>query len=141
MRGILTFAISACVGYFFFLYLSHPKKRKIYLPRVKISRLEIFPHLRLHIGKKTYWFHHWFYLSLLIAIPVIIGEGFIFPLVIDGILVGGIFQGLTYSDRFQFRHPRLDQQIEDFKKEIKVFTENVASGKIFEPQQKEEKKN
>ena len=140
MPGIFTFLISAVVGYFFFLYVSHPKKKKDKLPKISFWRIDILPNVRFHIGKKTYWVHHWLYLSLVIAIPVIIGEGFIFPLVAYGLLVGGIIQGLTYSDRFKFRHPRLDQQIEEIKKNIMDFTDNVASGKIFEPQ-KEGKKD
>jgi hypothetical protein len=139
MQGILTFVISAIVGYLFFLYLSHPEKKKNKLPKISIGRLDVLPNFRLHIGSKTYWFHHWFVLSIIVAIPIIIGEDFQFPMVIEGLLVGGILQGLRYPDRFKFRHPRLDKlerQLEEFrkevKKEVKDFTTSVKSGEIFE---------
>lgn len=139
MQGILTLIISAVVGYFFFLYLSHPKKKKHKLPKFSVGRLDILPNLRLHLGSKTYWFHHWLLLAIIIAVPIILREDFQFPMIINGLLAGGIVQGLFYSDRFQFRHPRLDEleeRIEEIKKEIRLFTESVTSGKFFEPKRK-----
>ena len=143
MQGILTFAISVCVGYLFFSYLSPPLylsgKQKKRLPKISIGNLDILPNFRLHIGDKTYWFHHWFMLSIVIAVPVIIGEGFLFPMVVEGLLVGGILQGLRYPDRFKFRHPRLDKQIEIFRQDFKDFTDSIATGKIFEQTNKKKK--
>jgi len=164
MRGILTFIISAVVGYFFFRFYSPPLhlsgKQKKRLPKLSIWRVDILPNFRIHVGSKTYWIHHWFWLSIIVAVPIIIREDFQFPMVVEGLLVGGIIQGLRYPDRFSFRHPRLDQlerRVEEIRKEIKIFTDSVAvkrdelgkefkhftdsvgSGEFFEP--KEKKKN
>ena len=139
MQGILTFIISVIVGYFFFLYLSHPKRKKHKLPKISFWRFDILPNLRLHIGKKTYWVHHWLYLSIIVAIPIILREDFQFPMIVNGLLVGGIIQGLFYSDRFKFRHQRLDEfekRIEKLRKEVKEFTDSIATGKIFEHKEK-----
>jgi len=139
MQGILTLIISVCVGYFFFLYLSHPDKKKNKLPKISIGNIDILPNFRLHVGSKTYWFHHWFLLSIIIAIPIVVGENFQFPMVVEGLLIGGILQGLRYPDRFKFRHQRLDEfekRIEEIRKEIKDFTDSIATGKIFEEARK-----
>ena len=136
MQGILTFIISVCVGYLFFLYLSHPQKQKNKLPKISIGNVDILPNFRVHTGNKTYWFHHWFLLSIVIAVPIVVREDFQFPMVVEGLLIGGILQGLRYPDRFKFRHPRLDKQIEDLRKDFKDFTDSIATGKIFEQTKK-----
>jgi len=139
MQGILTFIISACVGYLFFLYFSHPEKKKNKVPKISIKNVDILPNFRIHAGSKTYWFHHWFLLSIVIAVPIVIGENFQFPMVVEGLLVGGILQGLRYPDRFRFRQPRIDKQIEEIRREFKEFTDSFASGKMFEPKNKQKK--
>lgn len=129
MTGVLTFIISIVIGYFLFLYLSHPEKKKDKLPKISIGNLDLSPNIRVHIGSKTYWFHHWFLLSLLIGIPIIVQEDFQMPMIIKGVIVGGILQGLRYPDRFKFRYPRLKETIKNIEdqtsKTIKNFEDKT----------------
>jgi len=120
MTGILTLLFSVPIGYLFFLYLSHPKKKKNKVPKISIGRVDFLPNFRIHIGKKTYHFHHWLIFAIIIALPVIIKERFQYPMVLQGFLVGGIVQGLRFSDRFKFRYPR---EFEQFKEQL---TEQIA---------------
>ncbi|MFH1187119.1 MAG: hypothetical protein V1697_03015 [Candidatus Levyibacteriota bacterium] len=123
MNGILTLIFSIPVGYLLFLYLSHPKKKKHRLPKISLGNVDFLPNFRVHIGKKTYHFHHWFILALAIATPVIIRERFQYPMIVQGFLIGGIIQGLRFSDRFKFRYPREFKQIEQITEQ---FTEQLA---------------
>jgi hypothetical protein len=107
ITGIITFIVSIVVGYFFFLYLSHPGKKKHRLPKIGVWNIEILPNFRIHLGSKTYHFHHWFILALIILIPFLLTEKFIYPTVFKGIIVGGILQGLRYPNKFKFRYPRV----------------------------------
>lgn len=123
MNGVLTLVFSIPIGYLFFLYLSHPKKKKHKVPKISLGNVDFLPNFRIHIGKKTYHFHHWFLFALVIATPVIIRERFQYPMILQGFLIGGIIQGLRFSDRFKFRYPREFEQIEQITEQI---TEQLA---------------
>lgn len=127
MTGWMTLIFSIILGYLFFLYLSHPQKKKHKVPKISLGKhLDILPNVRLHKGKKTYHFHHWLLFTLAIAIPVIIYEQFPYPMIVRGMLVGGILQGLRYSDRFKFRYPREWEQFgEQISKELNEFNEKI----------------
>jgi len=105
------------------------------VPKISIGRVDFLPNFRIHIGKKTYHFHHWLLFTLVIAIPVIIQENFPYPMIVRGLLVGGILQGLRYSDRFKFRYPReieqfTEQLSEQIVKEINQFNEKMKKSSI-----------
>lgn len=123
MSGLLTLFFSVWLGYALFLYFSHPNKKKHKVPKVRIGRLEFLPNLKLHLGSKTYHFHHWFVLALIAAIAIFVLEDFQFPMILQGLIIGGIIQGLRYPDRFKFRYPRfpeLQKNIEQWQKDIKT---------------------
>jgi hypothetical protein len=108
--GTLTiFLASLVLGYYLSLIISHPKRKHRILPQLRFKNLEISPNVRLHIGGKTYWFHHWVYLSVLIAVLFIAYDSFQQYMLLKGAALGGVFQGLRYPDRFKFRHPRLSR--------------------------------
>jgi hypothetical protein len=65
------------------------------------------PNFRVHIGSKTYHFHHWFIFALIILIPIILAENYSYPIMLKGLLIGGILNGLRYQNRFKFRYPRV----------------------------------
>ncbi len=107
VSGIITFIISMVFGYFLFLYLSHPDKKKHKLPKIGVWNIEFLPNFRIHVGSKTYHFHHWLVLALIILLPFILNEKFSYPMIFKGIVVGGILQGLRYPNKFKFRYPRV----------------------------------
>ena len=106
MSGLLIFLLSVLSGYLFFLYLSHPDKKKDKLPHFKIGNVEMLPNFKIHIKSKTYHIHHWLVLSLVILLALTTYEGVNHFTLLKGAAIGGILQGLQYPDRFQFRHPR-----------------------------------
>lgn len=107
MGTFLIFISSLLCGYYLALVVSHPKHRKGSLPSVRFKNVEILPNVRIHIGGKTYWFHHWAILSVLLVVMFIAYDSFQHFMLLKGAALGGVFQGLRYSDRFKFRHPRI----------------------------------
>ena len=114
MQTVLLFSIALLVGYYISTYISKPvhkngERRPNRLPTVRIKNVELLPCVRLHVGSKTYWFHHWFYLSVIVVGALLIYDNIIHyssAKAAAGAAVGGIIQGLRYPDRFKFRHPR-----------------------------------
>lgn len=101
------FIASLICGYYLSLIISHPKHKKGSLPKLRFKNVEILPNVRIHLGGKTYWFHHWVYLSIFIAVLFIAYDSFQHFMLLKGAALGGVFQGLRYPDRFKFRHPRI----------------------------------
>jgi len=110
MSGLFVFIFSVWVGYLLFLFLNDPidnlavQKRR--LPRIHFKNIEILPYFRIHLGRRTYHFHHWFLLSVGTVLALLIFESLQHHTVLNGAAVGGIIQGLRYPDRFKFHHPR-----------------------------------
>src|SRR5579872_4907168 len=93
------------VGYQFFLTFTHPQKKKNKIPHIALKNIELSPNVKIHFRGKTYWIHHWLLLSCLAGF-FSFTEGLLTLLTIKAIMAGGIAQGLSYKDRFHFRHPR-----------------------------------
>lgn len=114
MNTIFLFAIFILLGYYLSGYVSKPvmkngKKAPNRLPTLRIKNLELLPCIRLHYRNKTYWFHHWFYLTVITLGAIIVYDNILHytsAKAAAGAAMGGIFQGLRYPDRFKFRHPR-----------------------------------
>lgn len=104
MNGLFTFLFSIWLGYFLFLYLTHPDKKKHRVPEVRVWRIELLPNIRIHSRARIYHIHHWAVLTLVTALTLLNYEGFQYLTLIKGIAIGGIIQGLRYPDRFKFRH-------------------------------------
>jgi hypothetical protein len=98
-------------GYLISLYFSRPvekngRRRPNRLPTVRVRNLELLPNLRIHIGQRTYWLHHWLYLLIFTVVIFVTYDSFSHLIAVKGAAIGGILQGLRYPDRFKFRHPR-----------------------------------
>ena len=106
LNGIVIFFLSVLAGYVVFLYLSHPDKKKNKVPHLRIGNIEILPNLKIHFRNKTYHVHHWLLLSILTAFVLSSVEWLNHLMMLKGVAIGGILQGLRYPDRFKFRHPR-----------------------------------
>ncbi len=106
MTTLVIFFLSLCIGYYLFMVFSHPQKKKHKLPRIHYKNVELLPNFKIHISSKTYHVHHWLVLSIFTVGILYIYEGFAQLMVVKGVAIGGILQGLRYSDRFKFRHPR-----------------------------------
>lgn len=107
MATLTIFVLSLLCGYYLSLVISHPKRKHRILPHLKFKNVEILPNVRIHIGGKTYWFHHWAFLSIFLVILFVTYDSFQHFMLLKGAALGGVFQGLRYPDRFKFRHPRI----------------------------------
>lgn len=118
MQTALLFAITLLVGYYLSVYISKPVEKNgrhlpNRLPTVRIGNIEILPCIRIHYRNKTYWFHHWFYLSVIVVGALVLYDNILHYTTAKaaaGAAVGGIIQGLRYPDRFKFRHPRMNRR-------------------------------
>lgn len=111
VNPFISFLATLLFGYALSLYFSRPieKNGQIQpnrLPSMRYGNIEILPNLRLHIGSKTYWLHHWVYLTIFTIGLFVAVDSFSHLLAVKGVAIGGIIQGLRYPDRFKFRHPR-----------------------------------
>lgn len=86
-------------------YLTHPKKLKSRIPRVKYSRFELSPNIRIQIKDKKIWMHHWLNFAILLGISIPITNSILDAHFTKGFLVGGILQGLLYPDRHKIIIP------------------------------------
>lgn len=109
MSTFALFILSLVVGYYLSLTFSHPKKKKHLLPCIRYRNIELTPNLRIHLGDKTYWLHHWVYYSVAVCALFFTLDSITQLMPLKGAALGGVFQGLRYSDRFKFRHPRLNK--------------------------------
>src|SRR5688572_19916059 len=93
---------AAVAGYYAFHLTSHPKsKLRGKIPHVKVSRVQVSPSIRLYAFGRTIWMHHWLNLAILLAISIPLNIGLLDHSVMKGFMVGGILQGLTFSDAMQ----------------------------------------
>ena len=110
MSGLFTFLISVWISYLLFLFVNDPIDRPLArrnrLPRIQFKNIEILPSFRIHLGSRTFHFHHWLLLSVGTIAALAMFENLGHHIVLNGAVVGGIIQGLRYPDRFQFKHPR-----------------------------------
>jgi len=100
------FIISIFFSYAFFSNFSNPEKKKHFVPKLKFYRIEFLPNLRLHLKNNILHFHHWLLFLCLLALLSVIYPLFHEFTMFKGLLLGGIFQGLTFRDRFTFVYPK-----------------------------------
>ncbi len=93
------FTFSILLGYLFNRSISKSGgtiNRK--LPYIKIRFLQIGPNIKIHLGKRSFHIHHWITYSVVLIITLTSNAGILDTLFSKGLLVGGIIQGLTFSD-------------------------------------------
>lgn len=94
----ISFLPAAVLGYTSLHYTTHPGSYiRNRLPDVKISKLQIFPCLKIFVRGHVLHFHHWFNFSVLLIISVFISNGVLDSTFTRGFLVGGALQGLSIS--------------------------------------------
>ncbi len=110
MNDMLETFLGGIIGFIVFTAVTHPKSKiNIKLPDKKIKNFQIFPRVNVATRNKVIHVHHW----ITLALTYLIIQGFIQLNIINGILLGGIFQGLLYKDRFKilFKEEEYLQQI------------------------------
>lgn len=110
MNDMLETFLGGIIGFIVFTAVTHPKSKiNIKLPDKKIKNFQIFPRVNVATRNKVIHVHHW----ITLALTYLVIQGFIQLNIINGILLGGIFQGLLYKDRFKilFKEEEYLQQI------------------------------
>jgi len=114
MQTFFLFVITLIVGFYASKYFTTPvvrngKKRPNRLPAIRIWRLEVLPRFGFHTNESIILLHHWVYLPVVIIGALVLYDNVVhlttFKLA-TGVSVGSVLQGLTYPDRFKFKHPR-----------------------------------
>jgi hypothetical protein len=113
MATAIMFFISFVIGYYVFLLLSHPEKKHHKVPRLRFGNVQVLPNFKIHRKNSIYHIHHWFILTIVVAVGLFIYEGIRSPIasLFHGVAFGGILQGLRFKDRFKFRFPNSDSSL------------------------------
>lgn len=113
-------ATGATLAYVAFWLTSHPRSNLHQrLPKKKIKNIQLLPHVKIVSREKTYHIHHWLIFSSL-YVHLVIRKKIIRSKFKQGLLLGGILQGLSYKDRFRFfdKHDDLSAKqklLQDYK--------------------------
>lgn len=102
LKNTLKVLLGGFIGFSLFEVASNPKfpvNRKI--PKERIKNLAILPNLEIISKKKMYHFHHWIDLSILYLLYIGLRRRLLKSKILNGIMLGGILQGITYKDRFK----------------------------------------
>ncbi len=104
VKSSLLIGAGAGLAFVTFWMTSHPKS-KVHkaLPNKSFKNIHVLPHVKIVTKDKTYHFHHWLTFSILYWRLFLKKQVFRSKL-LHGMMLGSIFQGLTYKDRFHFRY-------------------------------------
>lgn len=96
-------AAGGALGYFLFWLASHPthsplRKR---IPQKQYKGVSILPEIKIARKNKEFHFHHWLNISTLYLLIFLKKKRLPHSKFINGLMVGGIIQGLSYKDRFK----------------------------------------
>ncbi|MEK7605892.1 MAG: hypothetical protein AAB478_05230 [Patescibacteria group bacterium] len=113
MQTVILVIIACLLGFYGSKYFTTPivkngEKRPNRLPEMKLGRVEVLPRFGIMTKNSRILLHHWVTLPLLIAIALLLYDNIVHLTtfkVATGATVGSILQGLTYPDRFKFKHP------------------------------------
>lgn len=104
------FIPAVLIGYALFMGLTHQKSpvwRRLEKRAFKAKRLQILPSVRYQHRDKIFHFHHWMNFSILLAISLFFNVKVLDHTITQGLLVGGIIQGLQDPMSRKFIYPRL----------------------------------
>ena len=87
---------ATALGYLTFKATTHPTSRiRRKLPNIKTKRVQLFPVIRFYLFGRVIHLHHWINFSILLILSLFISNNFLDFTVTQGLLLGGIIQGLT----------------------------------------------
>jgi len=95
----LIFLIFSIIGFFLSYLIAHPNSPlNKHLPKIDLKIIQLSPSVKIILRKRTIHLHHWMYSSILLVITITLGGGILDTLYSKGFLLGGIVQGITFSD-------------------------------------------
>ncbi|HVZ59129.1 MAG TPA: hypothetical protein VG935_05240 [Patescibacteria group bacterium] len=114
MQTFIILALTFLAGYYGSKYFTTPvvkngQSRPNRFPTFHIGRIQILPRFGFRAKNSVILFHHWFYLPIFIIGAVVLYDNIVHLTsfkIATGASVGSALQGLTYKDRFKFKHPQ-----------------------------------
>lgn len=104
VNDVANVLLGAATGFALFWFASHPTKSPLRkkLPEKKIKNLYLLPEIKIEKDDKHIHFHHWFNLMSVYGLLYWKKRNLLGNKLFNGFLIGSIFQGLSYEDRFSF---------------------------------------
>ena len=111
LNDIANVALGAAAGFMVFWLASHEKSPfKAKLPEKKVKNLSLLPNIKIMKEDKHIHLHHWFNISSVYFYLYWRKRGLFSNKLLNGFLMGSIFQGLSYNDRFSFVYKPEDKK-------------------------------
>lgn len=115
-------AAGGALGYFLFWLASHPTRSPLRkrIPQKQYKSISLLPEIKIARKNKEYHLHHWLNISTLYLLIYLKKKRLPHSKFLNGLMLGGIIQGLSYKDRFkiikkyeseQLIHPRVKPQL------------------------------
>lgn len=103
LNDLANVAIGAAAGFALFWLASHEKSPlKAKLPQKNIKNLSILPNIKIKREDKHIHLHHWLNIASIYGLLYWKKRNLLNSKLFNGFLMGSIFQGLSYDDRFSF---------------------------------------
>jgi hypothetical protein len=103
LNDVANVALGAAAGFALFWVASHEKSPlKAKLPQKKVKNLALLPNIKIMKEDKHIHFHHWLNIASVYGLLYWKKRNVLGNKLLNGFLMGSIFQGLSYEDRFSF---------------------------------------
>lgn len=103
------FTLTAFISYLFNKSLSkNGCKINNKLPYIKIRFIQISPNVKILLKNRTIHIHHWLTYTIILVITLTVNFGYLESLFSNGFLIGGIIQGLSFSDWKKIIYPKVN---------------------------------
>ncbi len=111
VNDIANVALGVVAGFALFWAASHPTKSPFRkkLPEKKIKNLYLLPEIKIEKGDKHIHFHHWLNIASVYGLLYWKKRNMLGNKLLNGFLMGSIFQGLSYKNRFSFIYKPQDK--------------------------------
>ncbi len=105
VENVVKMVVGGSVGFFLFWLTSHPTRSPLRrrLPNKKVKNVELLPEIRISRKNTSYHFHHWLNIGSIYLFLYWKKRGWWRNKFFNGLMLGGILQGLSYRDAFTFR--------------------------------------
>lgn len=92
---LLNYLPASALSFAFFHFTSRDESKvKNRLPKVKISKVEVSPNIKIYFKNRVIHMHHWLNLSILLAISIPVHNALLDAQFTKGLFMGGILQGI-----------------------------------------------
>lgn len=110
MNDVANVALGAAAGFALFWFASHEKSPlKSRLPEKKLKNIALLPNIKIIKDDKHIHLHHWLNITSVYGLLYWKKRNLLGNKLLNGFLMGSIFQGLSYEDRFSIIYKPQDK--------------------------------